>query len=127
MLKKAPYNVSPYEIKASRLFDNFRGDNRAFTAEEWDNMNLGQQMFEKIDQKTGAHSDITLGRKGEDNNTYKVNEFMATKQDLPTNLRHQMSGNDEVYTEQSQLGWNRVHQDTVNGKPTTVLNELQSY
>lgn len=29
-------------------------------------------------------------------------------------------------TKATQLGWNRVHQDTINGKPTTVLNELQS-
>ena len=30
------------------------------------------------------------------------------------------------YEQSSQLGWNRVHQDEINGKPTTVLNELQS-
>jgi hypothetical protein len=28
--------------------------------------------------------------------------------------------------QQSLLGWRRTHEDTINGKPTTVLNEFQS-
>jgi len=122
-------SVSPYEIKASRLFDNFIGDNRAFTAAEWDGMNLGEQMFDtkKTDVyvKGQDYARISLNRKGvDDDSKYRVKEFMASKSDKSTNLRHKFGEND--YDTQSQLGWNRVHQDEINGKPTTVLNELQS-
>jgi hypothetical protein len=181
MLKKNPYNVSPYEIKASRLFDNFRGDNRTFTAEEWDQMNLGEQMFStKLTDETmdDTYSSYTLNNKGSMNDSYRVKEFMTTKQDKSTNLRHEFGdtivetdelkqlnkqmqdlkdkygfknildllktdeykqlsnkirlleesdkGYIKVYEQKSQLGWNRVHQDVINGKPSTVLNELQS-
>lgn len=174
--------VSPYEIKASRLFDNFRGDNRTFTAGEWDQMNLGDQMFENkftAGHESDSYAEISLGRKGEDPDAdYRVKEFMATKQNKPTNLTHEFgdtmvetnelqtlkeemenlrdeagmtnlldlmktdkykelntkirileesdAGYTKPYHTQSQLGWNRVHQDEINGKPTTVLNELQS-
>jgi len=121
--------VSPYEIKASRLFDNFRGDNRTFTAEEWDQMNLGEQMFDNKYTKANDYSsydDISLGDGGLDNDSYRVKEFMATKANKNTNLKHKFGEENKLYEQNSQLGWNRVHQDEINGKPTTVLNELQS-
>ena len=120
--------VSPYEIKASRLFDNFKGDNRTFTAAEWDSMNLGEQMFENkftAGHESNSYAKISLGNKGKDPDAdYRVKEFLTTKQNKSTNLTHEFG--DDTYEEQSQLGWNRVHQDEINGKPSTVLNELQS-
>lgn len=207
--------ISPYEIKASRLFDSYRGDNRAFTAAEWDSMNLGEQMFENkltSGHEVNSYAEISLGRKGEEPDAdYRVKEFMSTKSNKDTNLRHEFGDEpdamideskvaelntkgealreaevyplmDELqaarnnlrnydnnsdqglvseklqniediksklqeaqtkvddidseidklheinnpYEQNSQLGWNRIHQDEINGKPSTVLNELQS-
>jgi len=182
--------VSPYEIKASRLPEQFSSDNRVFTGREWDQMNLGEQMFENKFTTLGDgqdYADISLGGRGAEVDDYTVKEFMTTKQNKSTNLRHEFGDTelDESYIEQlsdeyneveeemtalfitdetraegyritdhakadelkarmdeiskqieaeyggaysskSQLGWNRIHQDEINGKPTTVLNELQS-
>lgn len=120
--------VSHNEIKASKMFEGFETDNRALPISDWVG-NSGKQVLEKRERY--GFDDITLGGKGSYTDTYKVNEFMTTKQEKSTNLRHRMdkedgSDGDMDYEDMSQLGWNRVHQDTINGKPTTVLNELQS-
>lgn len=118
--------VSPNEIKASKMFEGFETDNRALPISDWNNLG-GRQELSKREMQ--GYEDITLGKQGVDNPTYKVNEFMtATRADMNTNLRHQFDteAKGSQYSKQSQLGWNRVHQDTINGKPTTVLNELQS-
>lgn len=124
MLKQG---VSPKEIEASNIFKGFENDNRALTIEEWKGINPSSQALYKREMQ--GYEDITLGKQGIDNPTYKVNEFMtATRADMNTNLRHQFDteARGSQYSKQSQLGWNRVHQDTINGKPTTILNELQS-
>lgn len=116
--------VSPNEIRASKMFEGFEGDNRAIPISDWRGIE-GQQKFPKRSNEL-IYENITLGMKGEGNPSYKVNEFTTnSKPNLPTNLRHEMFPS-EQYDEVSQLGWNRVHQDEINGKPTTVLNELQS-
>ena len=122
MLKQG---VSPKEIEASNIFKGFENDNRALTIEEWKGINPSSQELRKS-QSDMIYKDITLGRQGVDNPTYHVNEFLTKdKVEGNTNLRHKMQGS-SMYDENTQLGWTRVHQDTINGKPTTVLNELQS-
>ena len=122
MLKQG---VSPKEIEASNIFKGFENDNKALTIEEWRGINPSNQVLRKS-QSDRIYEDITLGKQGVDNPTYKVNEFLTKdKIEGNTNLKHKMQGS-SMYDENTQLGWNRVHQDTINGKPTTVLNELQS-
>lgn len=130
--------VSPNEITASKIFEGFEKDNRALTISEWSNFGGNQQLQKRtFEGNLAPYEDVTLGRKGSsydflgnNNPTYKVNEFLSNKQKLGTNLRHKMdyraNRGESNYSDFSQLGWNRVHQDTINGKPTTVLNELQS-
>ena len=120
--------VSPNEIRASKMFEGFENDNRALAISDWKNAGVDQgfQVREMADYDT-----ITLGSKGSDENAnYKVREFVSNQnQELSTNLSHRFhdkSGADANYNNVTQLGWNRVHQDEINGKPTTVLNELQS-
>lgn len=110
------------------MFEGFENDNRALAISDWKNAGVDQgfQVRETADYDT-----ITLGSKGSDENAnYKVREFVSNQnQELSTNLSHRFhdkSGADANYDNVTQLGWNRVHQDEINGKPTTVLNELQS-
>ena len=123
--------VSPNEIKASKMFEGFENDNRALNASEWKSMS-GKQKFDA--ELTHEYDNITLGKKGEGNDTYRAKLFTSYPRDLPTNTSHfstqayanPTTGNPENNIQKSILGWNRVHQDEINGKPTTVLNELQS-
>lgn len=116
--------VSPKEIDASKIFKGFENDNRALTIEEWKGINPSNQTLYRREMR--GYEGITLGKQGVSNPTYHVNEFMTKdKIEGNTNLKHKMQG-PSMYNENTQLGWNRVHQDTINGKPTTVLNELQS-
>jgi hypothetical protein len=117
--------VSPKEIEASKLFHNMIDDNRALTISDWKHINPNAQEL-KRSQTDMIYEDISLGQKGINNPTYHVNEFLTKdKIEGNTNLIHKMQ-HSSIYDKNTQLGWNRVHQDTINGKPTTVLNELQS-
>ena len=123
--------VSPNEIRASKMFEGFENDNRALNASEWKSMS-GKQKFDA--ELTHEYDNITLGKKGEGNDTYRAKLFTSYPRELDTNTSHfstqayanPETGNPENSVQKSILGWNRVHQDEINGKPTTVLNELQS-
>ena len=123
--------VSPNEIRASKMFEGFENDNRALNASEWKSMS-GKQKFDA--ELTHEYDGITLGKKGESNDTYRAKLFTSYPRELSTNTSHfstqayanPETGNPENSVQKSILGWNRVHQDEINGKPTTVLNELQS-
>lgn len=133
--------VSPKEIKASELFDNvpISSDSKeTLTIKEWNNYNIGAQKIES--QPMQGYDDIVLGGQGHKNPTYKVSEFKVTAPSLPTNRSHYFTSPDGMEEAKyivadtksgkasglSQLGWHRTHQDNINGKPTTVLNEFQS-
>lgn len=123
--------VSPNEIRASKMFEGFENDNRALNASEWKSMSVKQKFDAEL---THEYDNITLGKKGEGNDTYSAKLFTSYPRELDTNTRHfstqayanPETGNPENSVQKSILGWNRVHQDEINGKPTTVLNELQS-
>ena len=122
--------VSPKEVKASGILDMYKGDFK-FTAKEW------QEGFAKTGNKhhmstsdvtkigiDHGYDDVTLGTKGRDNPTYKETMLQSkAKPGDPTNVRHYNSVNTSM---KSNIGWRRTHEDTINGKPTTVLNEFQS-
>lgn len=123
--------VSPNEIRASKMFEGFENDNRALNASEWKSMS-GKQKFDA--ELTHEYDNITLGKKGEGNDTYRAKLLTSYPRELSTSTSHfstqayanPETGNPENSVQKSILGWNRVHQDEINGKPTTVLNELQS-
>ena len=133
--------ISPKEIEASKLFKDLPEGQKAITIKEWSESNPSSQVFKKkvtesLEGRT--YEKVSLGGRGKDNPTYKATEFMTTKPEDSTHLSHRFGGDldDKLlpdyekealrYETESQLGWNRVHQDEINGKPTTVLNELQS-
>lgn len=123
--------VSPNEIRASKMFEGFENDSRALPIGDWRSMS-GRQKFDT--ELTHEYDNITLGKKGEGNDTYRAKLFGSYPRELSTNTSHfstqayanPVTGNPEDTVQKSILGWNRVHQDEINGKPTTVLNELQS-
>ena len=61
--------VSPKEIKQSGIFDGMIDDNRALPGDMWLNKSGSQEIRPYIDSN---YSEVTLGRKGEDNESYKV-------------------------------------------------------
>ena len=61
--------VSPKEIKQSGIFDGMVDDNRALPADMWLNKSGSQQVRPYLDTN---FSDITLGKKGLDNDSYQV-------------------------------------------------------
>jgi hypothetical protein len=123
--------VSPKEIEASGILEPYLNDSRAFTAEEWEIMNseYGKHRFNIREigdspvGNLGRYSNVSLNKKGVETDTYKERLFTSNKQKEDTNLRH---FSNEIEDTQSLLGWNRIHQDNINGKNTTVLNEFQS-
>ena len=122
LLKKG---VSPKEIKQSGIFDGMEADNRAISAEDWLGMS-GKQKITVEDPKLDHYSDITLGRRGVDNPTYKelLSTVKAPKNNVPREPHFNV--NDSTDGEQSLLGWRRTHVQEIEGKPTLVLNEFQS-
>ena len=118
--------VSPKEIKQSGIFDGMIDDNRALPADMWLNKSGGQSIntFNIAPYDTN-YNDITLGRQGTDNNTYK--ETLSTVKKPIDNAPSTPHFSNEISTpEESLLGWRRTHIDEVNGKKTLVLNEFQS-
>lgn len=118
--------VSPKEIKQSGIFDGMIDDNRPLSADMWLNKSGGQSIntFNVAPYDTG-YSDITLGRKGTDNNTYK--ETLSVVKKPRNNAPSTPHFNNEISTpKESLLGWRRTHIDEINGKKTLVLNEFQS-
>lgn len=61
--------VSPKEIKQSGIFDGMIDDNRALPADTWLNKSGSQQVRPYLDTN---FSDVTLWRKGLDNDSYQV-------------------------------------------------------
>lgn len=138
--------VSPKEIEAAKLFES--GKQVELPASEWQNIIAGGRQKFNVQEYTGSeapYEDVTLAKGAiEDDGisstspSYKVREFFAEKQEGNTNLKHSMDYRiktlneslgkpyESPYDSRSQLGWNRIHQADINGKPTTVLNELQS-
>ncbi len=118
--------VSPKEIKQSGIFDGMVEDNRALPADMWLNKSGKQSIntFNVAPYDT-SYSDITLGRKGTDNNTYK--ETLSTVKKPIYNAPKASHFSNEISTpKESLLGWRRTHIDEINGKKTLVLNEFQS-
>lgn len=118
--------VSPKEIKQAGILENFRGDNRAFSGEDWLSMSGNQQLFKE--EKSGIdtlYSDITLSREGiQDTNKYTetITSINKPKSNVPPKAHFSVS----VPYEESILGWRRTHVQDIDGKKTLVLNEIQS-
>lgn len=177
--------VSPKEIEASKLLSV--ENSKPISNEDWKSMLGSSHKLNKLvyQANDAMYDNVTLGMRGEDNPTYKVNEYFTDKlADGETNLKHTMDDKVSIkaqqkrslalkehedkiadlykvraaamnkpepdeelifkltreladlkrslprykapYQTKSQLGWNRVHTDNINGKDVTVLNELQS-
>lgn len=120
--------VSPKEIKQSGIFDGMIDDNIALPADMWLERNyIGWQEISTFSSKPldGWYSDVSLGRKGEMNPTYK--ETLSTIAKPAGNAPETTHFSDKIDPmEQSLLGWRRTHIDEINGKKTLVLNEFQS-
>jgi len=120
--------VSPKEIEASGVLDTFL--DRAMPPSYWANMiKSGKHHISTVEAKNLSYGDITLGKKGENTETYK--ETLSTIKEPYRNappVTHFYSEMDNINKkpQQTLLGWRRTHVDTINGKPTTVLNEFQS-
>ena len=122
--------ISPHELKASGIMDMYKGDYQ-FTAKEWkeDFAKLGgRQRFAEQDVTSvglkEGYADVTLGTKGKETPTYK--ESLITGRRIPKapeNVRHYPEFDT---SRNSIIGWRRTHQDNINGKDTTVLNEWES-
>lgn len=119
--------VSPKEIKQSGIFDGMIDDNRALPVDMWlENIYSEKHVLNTYDARLDHYGDITLGRKGEDNSTYKelVTTIKSPKTNVPSEPHFNI--NNSTDGEQSLLGWRRTHIDEINGKKTLVLNEFQS-
>lgn len=120
--------VSPKEIKQSGIFEGMMDDNRALPADMWLENNWAERQaintFNIAPYDT-QYSDVTLGRKGLDNETYK--ETLSTITKPKNNAPDTPHFSDEInQRKESLLGWRRTHIDEINGKKTLVLNEFQS-
>lgn len=117
--------VSPKEIKQSGIFEGMANDNRAISVDDWLGMSGGQKITVE-DPKLDHYSDITLGRRGVGNNTYKeqLATIKAPEKYAPSEPHFNV--NDSTDGERSLLGWRRTHVDDIDGKKTLVLNEFQS-
>lgn len=119
--------VSPKEIKQSGIFDGRIDDNRALPADMWlENIYSEKHVLNTYNAGLDHYGDITLGRKGEDNSTYKelVTTIKSPKTNVPSEPHFNI--NNSTDGEQSLLGWRRTHIDEINGNKTLVLNEFQS-
>ena len=120
--------VSPKEIKQSGIFEGMIDDNRALPADMWlENIYSEKHVLHtfNVAPYDTNYSDITLGRKGTDNNTYK--ETLSTVKKPIYNAPEASHFSNEISTpKESLLGWRRTHIDEINGKKTLVLNEFQS-
>lgn len=119
--------VSPKEIKQSGIFEGMMDDNRALPADMWLENNWAERhILSTSNSGLDHYGDITLGRKGEDNPTYKelVTTIKAPKTNAPSEPHFNI--NNSTDGEESLLGWRRTHIDEINGKKTLVLNEFQS-
>ena len=120
--------VSPKEIKQSGIFEGMSDDNRALPADMWLETNWNERQaintFNVAPYDT-QYGDITLGGKGENNETYK--ETLSTITKPKNNAPALPHFSDEINPrKESLLGWRRTHIDEINGKKTLVLNEFQS-
>ena len=124
--------VSPKEIKQSGIFKGFEDDNRALPASDWLTRSGSQRL---TTENTKEYSEITLGRKGdiEENDSYKASlALLPVEKNAPytSHFKSQIfsdkNGNESDIAKASLLGWRRSHVDTIDGKKTLVLNEVQS-
>ena len=116
--------VSPKEIKQSGILENFRGDSRAFSGEDWLSMSGNQHLFKE--EKMGIdtlYSDTTLNREGMQD-TSKYTETISTIRSPKENEPYPFHFNPAEG--ESILGWRRTHVQDIEGKKTLVLNEIQS-
>lgn len=118
--------VSPKEIKQSGIFKGFENDNRAIPADMWlENTFAEKHIIDTYNIPHNIYSDITLGKKGIDNKSYK--ETLSIVKKPIENAPSTPHFSDEISTSRkSLLGWRRTHIDEINGKKTLVLNEFQS-
>lgn len=119
--------VSPKEIKQSGILENFRGDNRALSGEDWLGMSGKQRVNTfRVAPENTQFDHITLDKKGEgDASNYR--EILSTVKKPENNAPVTIHFRDEIYRHrESLLGWRRTHVDEINGKKTLVLNEFQS-
>lgn len=116
--------VSPKEIKQAGILENFRGDSRAFSGEDWLNMSGNQHLFKE--EKMGIdtlYPDTTLNREGMQD-TSKYTETISTLRSPKENAPYPFHFN--PIEGESILGWRRTHVQDIDGKKTLVLNEIQS-
>jgi len=122
--------VSPKEIEQSGLLHST--DTKSQPISYWLNkIKDGNHHINTTEVKKPKFADITLHGNGESTNTYK--EILSTinkpTDNAPKVTHFNADINDINKNEkpiQTLLGWRRTHEDLINGKPTTVLNEFQS-
>lgn len=117
--------VSPKEIKQAGILENFRGDSRAFSGEDWLSMS-GRQKVDtfRVAPEDVSYSGTTLDGKGAETDTYR--EILSTVKAPKLNKPDTPHFEDEISPKKSLLGWRRTHVQEIEGKPTLILNEFQS-
>lgn len=118
--------VSPKEIKQAGILENFRGDNRAFSGEDWLSISGNQKVDTfRVAPEDAQFDSITLDSQGvHDSSKYK--EILSTVKAPSTNKPDVPHFSEELPPSESLLGWRRTHVQEIEGKPTLVLNEFQS-
>lgn len=117
--------VSPKEIKQAGILENFRGDSRAFSGEDWLSMSGKQKVNTfRVAPEDAIYAHITLDGKGAETDTYR--EMLTTVKAPKANRPEALHFEDEISPKESILGWRRTHVQEIEGKPTLVLNEFQS-
>lgn len=117
--------VSPKEIKQSGVITDLLTPNEVQPAKVWKERLAGGR--HRVDEKSVEHprfEEISMRRGGVGNPSYQeklafIDEPTKYSPDIP-------HFGTEVPKGKSLLGWRRTHEAPINGKPTTVLNELQS-
>ena len=110
--------VSPKEISASGILNSGKG---VKTISEWKAGNPSNQKLNSKDLGVN-HSEITLGREGISNPSYKESGDIIQGQ-LDVETAHYR---DKIQEGENIAGHKRTHIATVNNKKTMVLDEFQS-
>lgn len=126
LLKKG---VSPKEIKQSGLFDN--APTKPITIEEWIKQNPSSHKITESQVKSPDYADVTLNpiQANVDESAYREQLAFIKKPRNSAPQESHFAGETDRFNEadeKSLLGWRRLHDEEINGKRTTVLNEFQS-
>ena len=112
--------VSPKEIEASGMADDLVEGSYG-SIENFIRKNPGRNKLRTSELKY-AYDDITMQQGGVDNPSYKVDiTDIEGRRDKPA--KSHFGAKDKTV---ENLGWRRSHIKDVNGKPTLVLDEIQS-